>query len=570
MAPSMRSVFWSGAALATAARVDHSASVSAFSVFEDFAFASGRLKANASSGFAAAAKNCPWHNDFDKQFKNKRVVGTGATACVYLAENADAQTVAVKVGKGGEGESLSQWVEECKSMQLLRVAACKSSKRANTGDSLYNLNAQYIPTCLDIGSKTTKEGKEINFYVMHAAGTLEVKDINPDDYSMDERKSLFAQLVGSVWALHGLNTGHNDLHGGNILVSKTKSGPRLALIDFGELSSPLNPTDPVIPPSTTWLFDYKRDGNAIMAWSSFLAGCSAIPEFPVVPPSGELRARAKEFSDCLKNWGADPETVKAMEGLMDKNSRQFPEQGVRGLYHSPMVQKYLPKFEPTYQWSETKGCTDWPIQKIVEFERKTTFGAMFKCETVPTYNKVTWKTRKDGRKVKKTSQNCKFQKSACYTLLGDITWSCDAGTIKGSPCDSVHLSKRSGHPEKTFDGGCLTENHVEGYGYAKVYPGYKPPQASDQSKYKKPAYRAIATTTKKPAIKCDANSPKKCKCSKNGTVRGVATGKGGCKFHLSRSYGAFCYIEGGEECVGAKFSAKKGVYFRPCSAACEK
>ena len=68
---------------------------------------------------------------------------------------------------GGEGESLSQWVEECKSMRLLRVAACKSSKRANTGDSLYNLNAlndKFIPTCVDNWeSKTTKDWKEMNW-----------------------------------------------------------------------------------------------------------------------------------------------------------------------------------------------------------------------------------------------------------------------------------------------------------------------------------------------------------------------------------------------------------------------
>ena len=48
----------------------------------------------------------------------------------------------------------------------MRVA-CKSSKRANTGDSLYNLNAlndQFIPTCVDNWeSKTTKDWKEMNW-----------------------------------------------------------------------------------------------------------------------------------------------------------------------------------------------------------------------------------------------------------------------------------------------------------------------------------------------------------------------------------------------------------------------
>merc|ERR1719245_426767 len=259
-----------------------------------------------------------------------------------------------------------------------------------------------------------------------------------------------------------------------------------------------------------------------------------------------------------------------MNAIAEANSRQFPAQGLARLYRSPFVQKNLPKFEPTYAWDKTKGCTNWDIKKIMDFRRETEFSAMYKCETVPTYNKVTWKTRKDGRKVKKTSQNCKFARSACYTLMQDMTWSCDSGTIKGSPCDSVHLSKRSGHPDRTFDGGCLSINHVEGYKYAKVYPGYVAPDPSTQPRFKKPAYTPLATTTKRPVVKCDPNMPKKCKCSKTGTVRGVATGKAGCKFHLSRSYGAFCYIEGGSECTGAKFSAKKGVHFRPCSSQCEK
>jgi len=205
-----------------------------------------------------------------------------------------------------------------------------------------------------------------------------------------------------------------------------------------------------------------------MAWTSLLLYCPVIPEFPVVPPGGELRARGEEFAACMKKKGIDEETIKAMNAIAEANSRQFPAQGLARLYRSPFVQKHLPKFEPTYTWDQTEGCMDWDIKKIMEFKRKTEFGAMYKCETVPTYNKITWKTRKDGRKVKKTSQNCKFQRSACYTLIKDTSWSCDAGTIKGSPCDSVHLSKRSGHSDKTFDGGCLTANHAEGYQYAKI------------------------------------------------------------------------------------------------------
>jgi len=377
-----------------------------------------------------------------------------------------------------------------------------------------------------------------------------------------------------VWALHGLNTAHNDLHGGNILISTKTGKPRLALIDFGELSTPLDPTTPVIPPSTTWLFDYKRDGNAIMAWTSLLLDCPVIPEFPVVPPGGELRARGEEFAACMKKKGIDEETIKAMNAIAEANSRQFPAQGLARLYRSPFVQKHLPKFEPIYTWDQTEGCMDWDIKKIMEFKRKTEFGAMYKCETVPTYNKITWKTRKDGRKVKKTSQNCRFQRSACYTLIKDTSWSCDAGTIKGSPCDSVHLSKRSGHSDKTFDGGCLTANHAEGYQYAKIYPGYVPPDPATQKRAPVRKFTPLVTTTKRPQVKCDPNMPPQCKCSKTGKVKNadgkyVDTKKPGCKFHLSRSYGAFCYIDGGSECAGAKLNKKK-VYFRSCAARCEK
>lgn len=536
-------------------------------MLEDVGMASGHIKAGFQSEEHMDAKNCPWATALDKSYKNKRVVGSGATACVYLAENADAQTVAIKVGKGGMGESLSQWNEECKSMQLLRVDACKSSKRGNTGPVLYDLNAMYIPTCMEVGSVEEK-GKEVNFYVMHAAGTEELRNMG-SGYSDEDRKSLFAQLVGAVYALHGLDTGHNDLHGGNILISKKTGKPRLALIDFGELSTPLDPTTPVIPPSTTWLFDYKRDGNAVMAWTSHILNCPAIPEFPVVPGGSELRERGEEFKACLKKWGAGDDTIKAMDIIVDKNSRQFPTQSIEGLFKSSFVQKHLPKMEQTYTWDKTKGCTNWDISKIVEFRREVEFSAMYKCETVPTYNKITWKTRKNGKKVKKTSQQCVFQRSACYTLIPGVTWACDAGTIKGSPCDTVSLSRKSGHSDKVFDGGCLNVNHVEGYKYAKTYPGYEPPKVDPNAVRRRRTWTPMVTpkpkTVTKPPFDLATLKPE-CKCSQTGIIRGKNTRKKGCKTHLSRSYGPFCYIDGDSSCPGDPKESKSntGAFFRKC------
>jgi len=510
-------------------------------------------------------KNCPWASEFDAKFSNKRVVGSGATACVYLAENKQGQTVALKVGKGGSDESMSAWTEECKTMQLLRVAACKASKRGQLGPLLYELNAMYIPTCLGVGTAKDSSGKEVNYYVMHAAGNLELKEVPPGKYTMDERKSLFAQLVGGVYALHGLDTAHNDLHGGNILISEKNGKPRLALIDFGELSTPLDPTTPVIPPSTTWLIDYKRDGNAIMAWTSFILDCPVIPEFPVVPAGGDLRDRGEEFTECLKKVGAGADTIKAMEMIVDKNSRNFPTQGITTLFKSSFVQKHLPKMEKTYTWDRTDGCVKWPVQDIVEFQREVEFSALYKCETVPTYNKVQYKTRKNGKKVKKTSQNCPFQRSACYSLIPNVGWACDAGTIKGSPCDSVHLSKRSGHGNKFFEGGCLTRIHEEGYKFAKVYPGYVAPKI-DKSRRPQHHFKPIATTTTTtPDSSFYTNLPPKCKCDPNG----AGSGKKGCKVHLGRSHGYFCYMKDGKGCPTAKHSKSKDLYYRVCSARVE-
>lgn len=546
--------------------------VDGFMMHETVAMANGMITMNATAGIQRlAAKNCPWSKHFDADYSNKRVVGSGATACVYLAEDSTGKTVALKVGKGGEGESLSQWKNECKEMQLLRVRACKSTKRPVFGDTVYKLNRQFIPTCMGVGSI---QEDNVNYYIMHAAGTKIISDVTDDEYTLAQRKSLFAQFVGAVYAMHALDTSHNDLHGGNIVIDETGANPELALIDFGEIVQPLDPTSPLAGGQAlqTWLFDYKRDGNAIWAFSSLLAKCPSFPSFPVIPPSRrDLSELQEEFLACMKSeWGASDKDISAMSKVLENDISQFPDQAIAGLFKSKLVQDNLPKFKNIYGWKATDNCDSWDISKITAFEREVTYGAMYKCETVPTYNKITWKTRKDGRKVKKTSQNCKFARSACYTLINDVTWSCDSGTIKGSPCDSVHLSKRSGHPDKTFDGGCLSVNHVEGYKYAQVYPGYVAPDPSSQPKYKKPAYTPLATTTKRPVVKCDPNMPVKCKCSKTGTVNGVVTGKAGCKFHLSRSYGAFCYIEGASECAGAKFSAKKGVYFRSCSSQCEK
>jgi len=454
--------------LAEAARVQSHSGVDSFMMHETVAFASGMVKVNATaSSQRSAAKNCPWSKRFESDYSNHRVVGSGATACVYLAEDNSGKTVALKVGKGGEGESLSLWKNECKQMQLLRVNACKSTKRPAFADTVYKLNKQFIPTCLGVGSIPEDN---VNYYIMHAAGTKIIKDITNDEYTVAQRKSLFAQLVGSVYAMHALDTSHNDLHGGNIVIDDAGQDPKLALIDFGEIVQPLDPTSPQAGAQArkTWLVDYKRDANSIWAYSSLLAKCQSFPNFPVIPAGGStLRGLKTKFLACMKAaWDASDQDIAAMDKVLENDISKSPEQAIAGLFKSKLVQDNLPKFKNIYGWQETEGCDSWDLNKILSFEREVTYKSMFRCDTIPSYTKQ--RISKSGKV--KTSKQCPFAQSACYTTIKDVTWSCDAGLITGSPCDSVQLSAKSGHPDKTFEGGCITPLNTEAYKYAAPWP----------------------------------------------------------------------------------------------------
>lgn len=189
---------------------------------------------------------------------------------------------------------------------------------------------------------------------------------------------------------------------------------------------------------------------------------------------------------------------------------------------------------------------------------------MYKCETVPTWFKVQIKNKR-GKvyKIPRKSANCEFQRDACYTLVPNIQWACSAGDIKGSPCDTVSLSRKANMPGKRFDGSCLTKKHEHGYKYAKVYPGYVPPSKEDVEAAVRrrrsfvPLSRKTTTTTT-PDL---ASLPDECKCGSASFQDRV-----GCKAHLGRGFGEFCYISGNSDCHGAKFSKKAKKYYRKCDA----
>merc|ERR1711972_1137095 len=88
-----------------------------------------------------------WHKDLDSKFTGKWVVGSGATACVFLAYDDTNTLVAVKVGKKGSAEkdAFAKWKAECDEMQAMRMNGCRAGK------AILQMHEQYLPTCTDIG-----------------------------------------------------------------------------------------------------------------------------------------------------------------------------------------------------------------------------------------------------------------------------------------------------------------------------------------------------------------------------------------------------------------------------------
>lgn len=367
-------------------------------------------------------------------------------------------TVAVKVGK--DTSSIGEWEAECKEMQLLRVKACKSTKDRTMRDQIYKLNQQYIPTCLDVGSIPEEN---INYYIMHAAGTKIIGDVSDDEYTIDQRKSLFAQLVGAVYALHGIDTSHNDLHGGNIVIDDKNGKLDLSLIDFGDIVSPLDPSS-VKHGRTTHLEGYKRDANSVWMYSSVLVDCPSFTSSSEMKRASqnELKEKKDEFLECMRRkWRATSKDIAAMRVVIENDIAKVPDQAIKGLFNTKLVQDNLPKFKRTYSWQQTKGCDAWPMKKITDLKRTLTYKSLYRCDTIPTYVD-TFIDKGTGQSMQR--KQCARMKSACFSTTEGDPWACNAALIKDSPC-----TKAKSPSGKQYSGGCITPENKEAYPYAAVW-----------------------------------------------------------------------------------------------------
>lgn len=515
----------------------------AMSMLENVASASGYLN-QTSTALTSPQCDSMWDPSLDARYHNKRVVGSGATACVYLAhQNEDNRLVAVKVGKSTE--SLAQWQQECMEMQLLRLGSCR------LGPQINHLNEQYIPTCLGVYS--TDSG---NVYVMHAAGTLPIEQIftNGPGYTQEQRKGIYAQFVGALWGMHSQDYTHNDLHGKNIVLNPDPHHPELAVIDFGNMIQGQELSAKV---------GYMRDGNAAWRWAAFLAECPGNAQWDESAGGFLARQLADNFKICMRDvWGVDERSMAAFESVLQKDVDESPAMGIRGLFSSPFIQSHLPRFQAQYLWEGSNGCLDWSNDEKIEHLRQVEFQNHWKCPSVPTYSyeRVSTHGREVKRRVVRTMVQCPQHSSACYSNIPGVIWACGGGLIRQVHCDDVSLPQNSGHSGK-FDGACLNERHAA-YKYAKPWPGWVSTTTTTTTFRRRFSHflttvpRRVVTTTTLPAgPQCDCSTTQ-------------VPDRPGCDYHLGRNHriGRFCYIEGGLECPHARFSRSKNSHYRPCEA----
>lgn len=444
------------------------------------------------SGLNMAVENCDTlmgevlkDSDFKERFTDFSYAGKGATACVWFAKDTenDGAKVAVKVGKEASIDKVLQWKGECGQMNLLRLSACEESQKTQSPESdLLALSEAFHPNCLGVG----KAG-EYPYMVQHAAPSDPIKGVGkwgePSEVftlTTDDQKYMFAQLVGAVYGLHGINISHNDLHGENIVFDSKDSSIPLALIDFGD-STPM--VDAI-------KINYKRDGNALYRWTAHLANCPKEGTINQQVTSIELRQAKPAFLDCMKdNWGADDAFRQAFATIIEADAEESSEQHVKELYVTSFVQDILKARagdwkKPRYQWKGAENCENWDASEFQRKRDEAIYGDKYKCDTIPTYH--------DGL--------CPVVNPvACFSLIKDIPWSCQP-TPDIDPklrCQTVGLPADMA-PGKFYDGACIMKEH-RGYEFALKFnsTGNDPvtlPPAATTTKAASPGATTITTT----------------------------------------------------------------------------
>jgi len=274
--------------------------------------------------------DCRWPSELKNRYTGEHEVGKGATACVYLATDKEGKAVAVKLAKSAN--RLGAWRKECQTMQKLHLSACAS------GPTSLSLMETYVPTCLEVGGTQNDP-----YYVMHAAGSQRIAKAAKATRSTAEQIKVFSQLVAALHALHSQGWGHNDLHGGNVVLE----GSKLSLIDFGSVKQY----------SSSNTKGTTRDGNRLWEHTAKLAKCGKTSLWDRKAKSDVLQEHANNLKACLRKWwNVDDAFISALDMVLQADIGSERNQRVSELFHSKFVQDHLPENDNQFRWLAAKTC----------------------------------------------------------------------------------------------------------------------------------------------------------------------------------------------------------------------
>jgi serine/threonine protein kinase len=331
-------------------------------------FALGRLDFENDAALAADAPVRTFPSDLNKDYELDRLLACGFHGCAFLAKHkADNKVVVIKVSSSGDGNQ-GAGAEECGRARYIQYSAC------GKGEATMKAAQSYLPGCDEYG--VTEKG--LGYLVLPMAGGKDFnklkKEIKKNPLPVHKQKSIFAQLVAGIYALHKSGVSHNDMHGKNVVINEND---QVAILDYGLGTS--YPCD-----KSRNQNGYARDGNMLYDYTAAVSNCGKKNQWPgtwigfVTSDSSYRRKQARCMEVLKENWGIDEEFEKALQKVWTGNIERDVDQHIEGLFNTKFVQMNLPRSTTRFQQEGTDRCYTWDQAKL-KSEMKKAGAVEFIC-----------------------------------------------------------------------------------------------------------------------------------------------------------------------------------------------
>jgi tRNA A-37 threonylcarbamoyl transferase component Bud32 len=317
-------------------------------------FALGRLDFENDAALAADAPVRKFPSELRKDYDLDRLLACGYHGCAFLAKHrANNKVVVIKISSKGNGNQ-GAGAEECGRARYIQYSAC------GQGEAVMKAAQSYLPSCDAYG--LTEKGK--GYLVLPMAGGKDFnkfkKELKEKPLPVDQQKSIFAQLVAGVHAMHKSGVSHNDMHGKNVVINDNN---QVAILDYGLGTS--------YPCSKSRNQNgYSRDANMLYAYIAMVSNCGKKNQWNafwhgfVTDNNSYRRKQSRCMEHLRETWGIDMEFENALQKVLTGNIERDTDQHIEGLFNTAFVQKNLPKSTTRFQLEGTDQCYKWDKDKL--------------------------------------------------------------------------------------------------------------------------------------------------------------------------------------------------------------